>query len=106
MYKPNPMREYQRQAVLTASPEQVIAKLYDLGVSSCRNGDNAKVRAVLIELISALNFEAGGEISQRLLEIYEFLLQESAKNNLDVVAEIMSELRDAWRTSVLERKAA
>ena len=100
------MRQYQRQAVASASPDQLIAKLYDMGVAACRREDRAKLRAVLVELTASLNFEKGGEMAQRLHAIYEFCLIESGAGDLNVVAELLDGLRSAWKQGVLHRKAA
>jgi len=100
------MRQYQRQATLSSSPEQLIAKLFDLGVQSCYRGDQAKVRAVLVELMSSINFEHGGEIAQRLYALYEFCLLDVSKGNLDNTREILEGLRDAWKKGVIQQKAA
>ena len=63
----NQMLRYQQQAIVSASPEQLILKLYDIGISACHRQDRTKLRAVLVELIGALNMEAGGEVAERLL---------------------------------------
>ena len=101
-----PTQQYQQQAVLTASPGELIAKLYDLGISACHREDRAKVRAVLVELLSSLDLERGGAVARPLQAVYEFCLNESAAGDLDLVRELLGELRDAWRQSVLRRQAA
>ena len=106
MYTALRMRQYQQQAVASASPEQLIAKLYDLGVSACLRSDRPKVRAVLVELIGSLNVEAGGELAHQLYALYEYCLTESISGDLETVAQLLSELRDAWKEGVLMRKAA
>jgi flagellar secretion chaperone FliS len=95
------MLQYQRQAVMSSSPEQLIAKLYDIGITSCHRGDASKVRAVLVELISSLNFEAGGELARNLFNVYQFCLEETTKGQLDTVGDLLGGLRDAWRQGVL-----
>ena len=100
------MRQYQQQALATASPESLIAKLYDLGVTACHRGDRAKTRAVLVELMGSLNHEEGGELAGRLHAIYEFCLNESALGDLGVVAELLDGLREAWREGVVARPLA
>lgn len=102
----HPMRKYQEQAVLSASPEQLILKLYDLGISACKRSDRPKVRAVLVELMSALNFEAGGELAERLYALYEFCLRESAIGDMGVVQRILEGLREAWYEGVVIARAA
>lgn len=100
------LRQYQQQAVATASPERLIAKLYDLGVVACHRGDRARVRAVLVELMTALDLERGGELAGRLRALYEYCLQQSALGDLAGVAEILDGLRQAWAEATLVRPAA
>ena len=100
------MRQYQRQAVASASPDQLIAKLYDMAVAACRREDRAKLRAVLVELTASLNFDKGGEVAQRLHVLYEYCLVECGTGDLAVIAEIIDGLRSAWKHGVLHRKAA
>lgn len=99
-------KRYQEQAIQTASPEQLILKLYNLGISSCENGDRSKLRAVLVELISSLNFDEGGDLANRLYAIYEFCLNESTMGELKPIQEMLEGLRDAWRDGVLEKQMA
>jgi len=100
------MRQYQQQAVRSASPEQLILKLYDLGIASCHREDRAKVRAVLVELIAGLDFKQGGEIARRLSGIYEYCLSESATGDLAAIEALLTGLREAWKKGVMARKAA
>ena len=100
------MRQYQQQAVASASPEQLISKLYDLGVAACHREDRAKVRAVLVELTAGLDLDAGGELAGRLHALYAFCLRQSATGELHVVGELLDGLRTAWREGVLHQKAA
>ena len=100
------MRQYQHQAIATASPERLVVKLYDLGIAACYRDDRPKVRAVLVELMAALNHKNGGEIAGRLQVLYEYCLNESALGNLSVVAELLGGLREAWQEGVLCRPAA
>ena len=100
------MRQYQQQALASASPEQLIARLYDLGIAACHRDDRTKLRRVLVELITSLDYERGGEIADRLGALYEFCMEHSATGDLDLVCELLSGLRDAWREGVLQKKAA
>lgn len=106
MYSSQRMAQYQQQAITTSSPTLLIAKLYDLGIASCHREDRAKLRAVLIELIAALDFERGGEIAERLHMIYEFCIHECAGGDLGVICNLLTGLRSAWREGVLGRQAA
>lgn len=99
------MRQYQHQAVLTSSPEQLIHKLYDLGIAACRQDDRSKLRAVLAELMSSLDPDQG-EIATRLQAIYEYCLIESANGDLSTIHDLLSGLREAWRDGVMTLEAA
>lgn len=100
----NARQNYQRQSVMGASPEKLIAKLYDVAISACHRGDRTKVRSALVELLSSLNAEEGGELVDRLRAVYEFCLNESATGDLDLVRELLDELRDAWRMGVVQKQ--
>ena len=100
MFRTQAAHQYQRQDVLSASPAQLVAKLYDLGILACVNNDRVKLRKILIELISSLNFEEGGEIAIRLSQIYEFCMRESVTGNLEQISGMLSELRETWRESM------
>ncbi|MEM1096408.1 MAG: flagellar export chaperone FliS [Bacteroidota bacterium] len=97
--------QYQRQAIATASPQQLIVKVYDIAVSACHRGDLPKLRACLVELISSLNFEAGGEVAERLYALYEFCLNQAVEGETEVVCELLEPLRDAWREVAYQQTA-
>ncbi len=105
MYQQRRMSLYKQQSVQT-TPQQLVAKLYDLGIRACREGDRSKLRRVLVELISSLDFEKGGELANQLHALYEYCMQESVNGDLSTISEILSELRTAWRESVLTARAA
>ena len=100
MFRSQAAHQYQRQDVLSASPVQLVAKLYDLGILACINNDRVKLRKILIELISSLNFEEGGEIAIRLSQIYEYCMRESVAGDLEQIAEMLSDLRETWKESM------
>jgi len=102
----NARENYQRQSVQTAPPERLIEKLYDKGISACHQDDRSTVRDVLVELRSSLNHKEGGELAQRLQAVYDYCLEESASGELDVVCELLQELRDGWRDGVLGAQSA
>ncbi len=106
MYSKHASAQYQRQDVLSASPAQLIAKLYDLAVLACHNGDRIKLRKILIELISSLNFEDGGDLSVRLSQIYEFCMRESISGDLNLVHGMLDDLRTTWKQGLLVNATA
>ncbi|NNF59057.1 MAG: flagellar protein FliS [Rhodothermaceae bacterium] len=105
MHAASRMRQYQHQDVTSASPERLIVKLYDLGIAACYRGDQTQTRAVLVELMSSLDHEQGGDLAARLYALYVYCLHESADGELNAVAEILGGLREAWQEAVLSRAA-
>ena len=99
-------QQYQQQAVQTSSPEKLIDKLYSAGIQACHQEDRNRLRDVLLELVKALDMESGGELAERLQAIYEFCINESATGDLDMIRELLEELREGWREGVLDTQPA
>lgn len=99
------MNQYHAQEIQSATPEELIAKLYSVGISACHQEDKEKVRAVCMELISALNFDVDPEFADQLYSLYEFCLTESAMGNFDVVVDVLSGLREAWTEGVIQQES-
>ena len=97
----SPQRRYQQQAVRTASPAQLVDKLYGIGVAAARAGDADRARRALVELTAALDRERGGAVAEGLYELYAFSLNAAAEGDLATVAEILGGLREAWREATL-----
>ena len=116
-----PFNPYQQTQVTTASPEKILIMLYDGAISFSRTaldklkqGDIAgrglyigKALAIVAELMNTLNHEVGGEISQRLEQLYVYLLGEFTRANLQGTAKPLEDaikvlliLRDAWSEAV------
>ncbi len=106
MHTTQAAHQYQRQDVLSASPAQLVAKLYDIGILACNTEDRFKLRKVLIELIASLNFAEGGEIAIRLSQIYEYCMRESVAGDLSIIGEMLSDLRDTWKEGAVASMAA
>jgi len=113
----SPYDVYQRTQVDTASPAKLVVMLYDgairflkQGQAAMQQGDREKqnhylVRAqrIITELASSLAMEAGGEIAQNLMALYQFMHEQLVMANLqdDVqkvqkVCEMLQNLREAW----------
>ena len=97
----NPLRLYQQQSVRSASPAELVDKLYGIGVTAARAGDAARTRRALVELTGALDLERGGEIASTLRDLYEWGIRATSTGDLDAVADVLDGLRDAWRQSAL-----
>ena len=119
----NPQAAYKKQCVLTASPSELVVMLYDglkkdlvLGKRAIGRNDAAsahkflmKAQNIVTELINCLNMDF--EISEDLLDIYEFILGSLEKANvrkdaeiIEPVIEIVESLRSAWQEITLSQR--
>ncbi len=108
---------YRNAEIETVSQRDLLVRLYqgierflDQGEAAMRNQKRElatvscqKARAILFELLSTLNFEVGGEIAERLKQIYLFLIAEitecSLRKDADRLRKIrptLAILRSAW----------
>ena len=100
------LRAYQQQAVRSASPAELIDKLYGIGLTAAQNGDAARTRRALVELASAVDTERGGDVAEGLLALSDSGSRATSEGDLDTVADILSGLRDTWREAILEPATA
>jgi len=93
--KANP---YLTQKVLTASPEQLIAYVYDFGVVACKQKNSIKARRAVQTLMSALNFEAkdAKKISETFFNVYRHLNFLINNQKFSQAGDIFSELKVSW----------
>ncbi len=110
-------RAYQVNQVQTASREKLVVMLYDgiirfLGqaeaawaASDVVGTHNSLIRAqdIIVELMSTLNREAGGQIAENLYLLYDYmkfrLVEANIKKDMAPIAEVkhlVTELRGAW----------
>jgi flagellar protein FliS len=125
-------RTYRANAVLTASPGQLVLMLYDGALKSlalAREGfaqpdDNLrrieninthllKAQSILAELQSGLNFQAGGEFAQTMHRLYDYhnrrLVEANMRKRVEPVIEVealVRELRDAWAQMLSKHDAS
>jgi hypothetical protein len=66
--------------------------LYDLALEGCAAGSVEQVRAVLVELIAALDFTYA-EIAEAFHELYGYCLAQARRGALDRVAFVLKDLR-------------
>ncbi len=128
----NYARTYQAQAVLTASPGQLILILFDgalrfMGLAidalkepaqSPRSIEQAhtnlvKTQNIIAELQSSLNIEAGGDYAANLDRLYDYYLRRLAHANLKKdaapvieVEALVRQLRDGWAEMLRSQNAA
>ncbi len=109
---------YRQNSVLSMSQEELVPLMYEhLMVGLRRAGKQIRERdiegkaasvekasGILYELISSLDFDAGGEIANHLAGIYNYILKELTEasrtleeERLDPLVEMVSSLHEAWQ---------
>ena len=109
---------YQQTAIETESSGRLIVMLYDGALRFLRQSLEAikaedferkgvligKAKDIVLELSAALDMEAGGEISQNLRSLYNYILQRltvaDIKCDVSIIEEaikILAELNEGWR---------
>ena len=114
-------KSYQAVAVKTASPGNLVLMLFDgalrflstalIGFQHEEPGKRneeihnslIKAQRILRELQCSLDMTAGGEFSQRMFALYDFMIGELRKANMtkepapiQTVERLLGEIRDAW----------
>jgi flagellar protein FliS len=127
----NKLNIYRKTATTTASPGELVLMLYDgalrfmaaaeLGFQEehfARQNEQIhnnilRTQAIITELQATLNMEKGGEFSQNLYRLYDFmqdhLTQANREKNIEkikVVAGFMQDIRDAWAQMMLQQSQA
>lgn len=108
---------YQNNQVTTAPQKKLIVMLYDGAIKNLRlakmameekkvekiNTHLIKAQDIIMELMTTLNFELGGEIAKTLHQLYDYMYRQLIKANIDKdveaineVEKYMEELRAAW----------
>jgi len=120
---------YKKAAILTASPERLILMLYDGALDSMRRAkagfqvEELKARNEMIsnnlikaqnifgELQRSLRMDKGGEYTDQMFGLYDFYVMKLNEANfkkeeepIDVVIELFSDIRDAWRDMLSKQK--
>ena len=86
---------YRREQVANLSPIEVILKLYDTAIVSCKRTEYDLTRRAINELIAALNFEHG-EMSLGLYRLYDYCKRCIRENRPEETVSILQELRGVW----------
>lgn len=95
------MNPYLTQKILTASPEQLIAYVFDFGVVACKQEDSVKARRAIQTLVKALNFDAreAKKISETFFNIYSHLGRLINQREFSQAALIFTDLKETWATA-------
>lgn len=113
----NAYQQYQESQVLTASKGKLLLMAYDGAIRFIRQaqlsmaekdyaGQNTnlqKAQRIILELIATLNMKVGGDLAQRLLQLYEYMFNRLVEANvtdsqetLEEVQRLLTDLRSAW----------
>lgn len=106
----------------TATPEKILLMLYDGAIRFLTIAANAmsdqqvetahnnllKGEAIIIELMSVLDMEVGGDMARNLFSLYDFMYHHLVKANLQrdgkliqEVIELLTDLRKTWAEAIL-----
>jgi flagellar protein FliS len=127
----SPLNIYRKTATTTASPGELVLMLYDGALrfmaaaeigfqepnfarqNELVHNNILRTQAIITELQATLNMEKGGEFSENLYRLYDFmqdhLMQANREKNLEkikVVAGFMQDIRDAWAQMMLQSAQA
>lgn len=111
------VQAYRQNAVMGASPVQLVVMMYDGALRFMEEGKRAmavkdletqnfklqRAQKIVVELMSTLNIQAGGDVAKNLLGLYTFVINEIVEGNIyddpariDNAMQTMSSLRESW----------
>ena len=92
---------YQRQAIINASPEELVSILFDMAIQASYRKDAEKLQGVLNLLMKSLNFDY--DLAKSLYGLYEYCQQITKEKKFEEVRELIDNIRDAWNQSVVKK---
>lgn len=125
-------RTYRENAVLTASPGQLVLMLFDGALRALAQSRDAfgrpetdtrrieiinqqllKAQAIIAELQGGLNFASGGEVAQTLNRLYDYYNRRLQEANLrkqvapvEEVERLLGQLRSGWAEMLVQQGGA
>jgi flagellar secretion chaperone FliS len=117
----NPYEQYKNTQISTATPGQLVVMLYDGAIKFCKmailgienknvettSNNLIKVQNIVHELKISLDKKAGGDISETLESLYEYMMRRLIEANMKkddkIIKEVqvmLEELREAWVDAV------
>jgi flagellar protein FliS len=113
--------QYKQTAVKTANRGQILLMLYEGAIKNVKMATLAierkdipakgmyigKAHDIINELTATLDFEVGGEIARNLERLYNFIVEQLVKANLEnsmeplaAVQKVLETLLEGWRGAV------
>lgn len=86
---------YLVQKIMSASQEELIAYIYEYGVTACAQQDPVKARTAVNHLVQALNFEYK-EMANTFLNVYRYLGHLINQKRFDEAKAILNDLKNTW----------
>lgn len=119
---------YQATRITTATKEQLLLITYDIGIKACHAAENAmlgknggspdydlanretiRAQEVIRELMVTLNKDKGGEMADKLMQLYEYMYQllvdanmKKEPDNIRTVREMLEELKATWEGALVQ----
>ena len=108
---------YKNNQVMGAPQKKLIIMLYDGAIRNLKlakiamnekniekaNNTIIKAQNIIVELMSTLNFEAGGDIAKNLHALYQYMYEKTIAANVeknpdhaDEVIKFLEELKEVW----------
>lgn len=97
--------QYVINEILSASPEQLIMKVFSFAIVNCQKKNMIKTNEALQVLIDALDFDnpAAKEICIGFYRIYRYCQEQMRKKNYDIVLKTLTDLKETWETALQNR---
>ncbi len=129
MVNNNAQFTYQATRISTATKEQLLLITYDIGIKACRTAENAmlgktnggtpdydlanreviRAQEVIRELMVTLNREKGGDVADKLIQLYEYMYQllvdaniKKEPDNIRTVCGMLEELKQTWEEALIK----
>ena len=125
MQKELAYQQYRRTQIQTSDPGDLLIMLFQGGLKFSKlaleamhqediektHNNLVKAQNIVMELLAALNFEAGGDVALNLEQLYNYMLHRLHEANmkktpepLEEVIQMLTELHETWFTVVQESK--
>ena len=129
MVNTNAQFTYQATRISTATKEQLLLITYDIGIKACHTAENAllgktnggipdydlanreviRAQEVIRELMVTLNKERGGDVADKLMQLYEYMYQllvdaniKKEPDNIRTVCGMLEELKQTWEEALIK----
>ena len=115
--------QYKQTSIKTANRGQLLIMLYEAAIRNTRKAAAAidtknrpekgvligKVHDIIMELLNTLDFEVGGKIARDLELLYNYMIEQLVKANIEnnkepllIVQKLLETLLGAWREAIAQ----